>query len=158
MATREPLPRIRHAAVGIGSKLVVWGGDGKPAPKTTALEVFDVPSMEWEQPHVLHSCDMPDELYGMAVTSDGETAYCCGGATDSYTYHNTLFQVIPSQSLYREIKPTSPSRTAPGKSSDGRMVQYNDQLVLYGGINRWQRQFNMLHVFDLKKSECELWY
>ena len=69
MATRQPLPRDRHAAVGIGSKLYVWGGYGGSSKiKTTAVEVFDVTSLNWKQ-EALRDCDMPDGLQGMAVTT-----------------------------------------------------------------------------------------
>ena len=73
MATREPLPRRDHAAVGIGSKLYVWGGYGGSSKiKTTALEIFDVTcATDWEQPQLLDGSNMPDGLWGMAVTSDG---------------------------------------------------------------------------------------
>ena len=161
MATRQPLPRREHAAVGIGSKLYVWGGYGGSSKiKTTALETFDVTSVQWEQPQLLNGSSMPDGLWGMAVTSDGETAYCCCGVTGShpnYTYYNTVFQITPSQHLCKELQPTSPSDARPQETSYSRVVRFQDKLVLYGGYTG-QRSTNELHVFDLKKSECELWY
>ena len=70
MATGQPLPRRGHAAVG-GSRLYVWEGDsGSCTISTTTLEIFDVPSVTWEQPQVLQAAsDMPDGLYGIAVTT-----------------------------------------------------------------------------------------
>ena len=83
--TRQPLPRDSHAAAGIGSKLYMWGGDGGSSKiKSTALEIFVVTSVQWEQQKALRGYDMSDGLEGMAVTSDGETAYCCCGRTGSY--------------------------------------------------------------------------
>ena len=161
MATRQPLPRERHAAVGIGSKLYVWGGEGDFSKiKTTALEIFDVTSVQWEQPQLLNGSSMPDGLQAMAVTSDGETAYCCCGLTDSfptYTYYNTVFEISPSQHLCQELQPASPSDAKPQRTSGSRVVRFQDKLVLFGGYTG-QRWTNELHVFDLKKSECELWY
>ena len=161
MATRQPLPRDRHAAVGIGSKLYVWGGDGGSSKiKTAALEIFDVTSVQWEQPQLLNGSSMPDDLEGMAVTSDGETVYCCCGRTGSYpkyTYHNTVFEITPSQHLCKELQPTNPSDARPQGTSGSRVVRFQDKLVLYGG-HTGQRWTNELHVFDLQKSECELWY
>ena len=85
MATRQPLPRDSHAAAGIGSKLYVWGGDGGSSKiKSTALEIFVVTSVQWEEQKALRGYDMPDGLEGMAVMSDGETAYCCCSRTGSY--------------------------------------------------------------------------
>ena len=157
MATRQPLPRTRHAAVGIGRKLYVWGGYGGSSKiKTTALETFDVTSVQWEQQQLLNGSSMPDGLDGMAVTSDGETAYCCCGRTGSYpyTYYNTVFEITPSQHLCKELQPTSPS-LMPEKTSGSRVVRFRDKLILFGGLTG-QRWTNKLHVFDLKKSECEL--
>ena len=154
MATRQPLPRTRHAAVGIGSKLYVWGGNGGFSKiKTTALEIFDVASLKWEEEEALHGCDMPDGLRAMAVTSDGETAYCCCGRTGSI-YYNTVFEITPSQHLCKELQPTSPS-LMPEKTSDSRVVRFHDRLILFGGYTD-EKRTNELHVFDLKKSECEL--
>ena len=157
MATRQPLPRSWHAAVGIGSKLYVWGGDGGSSKiKTTALETFDVTSVQWEQPQLLNGSSMPDGLQAMAVTSDGETAYCCCGRAGS-TRYNTVFEITPSHHLCKELQPTSPSDARPQGTSASRVVQFQDKLVLYGGYTG-QRSTNELHVFNLKKSECELWY
>ena len=158
MATRQPLPRARHAAVGIGSKLYVWGGwGGSSKIKSTALETFYVTSVQWEQQQLLNGSSMPDGLCGMAVTSDGETAYCCCGRTGSYPnyiYCNTVFEITPSQHLCKELQPTSPS-LMPEKKWDSRVVRFHDKLILFGGFTG-QRRTNELHAFDLKKSECEL--
>ena len=158
MATRQPLPRTRHAAVGIGSKLYVWGGYGGSSKiKTTALETFDVTSVQWEQSQLLDGSSVPDGLRDMTVTSDEETAYCCCGQTGSfpnYTYYNTVFEITPSQHLCKELQPTSPS-LMPEKTSGSRVVRFQDKLVLFGG-STGQRRTNEVHVFDLKKSECEL--
>ena len=158
MATRQPLPRRDHAAVGIGSKLYVWGGwNSSNKIKTTALETFDVTSVQWEQSQLLNGSSVPDGLRGMAVTSDGKTAYCCCGRTGShpnYTYYNTVFEITPSQHLYKELQPTSPS-LMPEKTSGSRVVRFQDKLILFGG-STGRRWTNELHIFDLKKSECEL--
>ena len=157
MATTEPLPRDRHAAVGIGSKLYVWGGDGGSSKiKTTALETFDVTSVQWEQPQLLNGSSIPDGLRAMAVTSDGKTAYCCCGQAGS-TRYNTVFEITPSQHLCKELQPTSPSDARPQGTSGCGVVRFQDKLVLSRGFNG-ERWTNELHVFDLKKSECELWY
>lgn len=165
MATRQPLPRAYHAAVGIGSKLVVWGGYGgstlyhNQRINKREIEVFDVLSVSWKEAQFLHGSDMPDVLYDVAVTNDGGTAYCCGGASgdlsNRLTYCNSLFQIIPFQHLCQELKPASPTHAAPNKSSGSGLVKFGDKLVLYGGYTG-QERINQLQVFDLKKSECEL--
>ena len=138
----------------------MWGGHGGSSKiKTTALETFDVTSVQWEQPQLLNGSSMPDGLQAMAVTSDGETAYCCCGRTGSYpyTFYDTVFEIAPSQHLCKELQPTSPSDARPQGTSGSRVVRFQDKLVLFGGYTG-QRWTNELHVFDVKKSECELWY
>ena len=155
MAARQPLPRDRHAAVGIGRKLYVWGGYGGSSKiKTAALETFDVTSVQWEQSQLLNGSSLPDGLRDMAVTSDGKTAYCCCGQTGS-TYYNTVFEITPSQHLCKELQPTSPSDARPQGTSGSGVVRFQDKLILFGG-STGQRLTNELHVFDLQKSECEL--
>ena len=154
MATKQPLPRAWHAAVGVGSKLYVWGGKGDKAIRSTALEIFDVPSIAWETAQVLHSFEMSSELHSMAVTSDGETSYTFGGEGGSSQPYNTLFKVTPSQHLCQELHPTSSTPATPEGTVDSCIVQYQDKLVLHGGYRRRTKE---LHVFDLRESECEFW-
>ena len=161
MAARQSLPRAYHAAAGIGSKLYVWGGYSGPSEikSTAVLEIFDLTSASWEQPQLLGGSDMPDGLQGMAVTSEGETVHCCCGRTGHYPYtsYRTVFEITPSQHLCRELQPASLSHTPPVERTLGCVVRFQDTLILYGGYTG-QEQTNELHVFDLKKSESELWY
>lgn len=154
--SRQLQPRRNHAAVGVGKKLYVWGGntgDSTKIPSTT-LENFDVSSLTWGQPQRLDGF-LPDGLWGMAITSDGEDAYTFGGRTGSYpkcTYFNTLYYVNPSTLQCRELVPGNPSQ-APKKASGCRMVHFNGKLVVHGGYTGGGRT-DQLHVFDLKTSEC----
>ena len=158
--SREPLPRSRHAAVGIGSKLYVWAGDHSHLTiQSRKLEIFDVPSMTWEWPQALYGSDMPDGLRGMAVTTDDVTSYTFGGATGSsnpYTYHNMLFQVTPSQHLCQTLEPLNPVSTSQKKIAGSGIVHFKDKLVLYGGFTGLGCT-DELHAFDLRNGECELW-
>lgn len=160
MATRQPLPRDGHAAVGIGGKMVVWGGYGGPTKiKTSTLEIFDVCSVTWQQPLVLHGSHMPDGLYGTAVTTEGLLLRRRSGPYHNYTYHNTVFQIIPSQRLCQELPLPSPFHTAPEKALASCIVHFKDKLILYGGFTRQNLgtpQSDELYVLDIRNSECKL--
>lgn len=156
---REPSPRTGHAAVGIGSKLYVWGGFGQSV-NTKTLEIFDVPSMTWEQQlpfEVTCGSNMPDTLYNMATTSaeSDDAVYSFGGQDRNHAFCNTVFQITPAQKQYEELQPTSSSDTAPENTSSSCTVRFGDKLLLYGGRFGFQERSNELHVFDLKSSECE---
>ena len=156
MSLRQPQPRESHAAVAVGEKLFVWAGDcGSTKIQTTTIESFDVPSGIWEQPQQLHG-SLPDGLYGMAVASDGKSAYTFGGRSGShpnYTYYNTVYQINLSTLECSELVPKDLS-FAPKKSYGSGMVLFNDKLVVHGGYTG-QDWTDDLHVFDIKTSECE---
>lgn len=148
----QPQPRYGHAAVGVGKKLLVWGGrGGSTKMQSTTVETFDVSSETWEQPQQLRGSALPDDLYGMAVANDGESAYLFGGSTGS-AYFNTLYQINLTTLVCRELEPATLSNVPKKKSGSG-MVYFKDKLVVYGGYTGldWTDE---VHVFDLRKSEC----
>ena len=154
MSARQPQPRAKHAAVGIGHKLFVWGGDGGSAKiQTATIESFDVFSKAWDPPQQL-LCSLPDDLRSIAATTDGESAFFFGGATQGskgFTYSNTLYQVNLSTLQCRELVPRTPSR-APDKASGVGLVYSNHKLVVYGGYSGKERG-DKVYVFDMRTSE-----
>lgn len=149
--SQQPKPRERHAAFGIGSKHFLWGGDGgKDAIETTEIDTFDTYSGKWEESLVLQGY-LPSHLWSMAVTTDGENAYCFGGWNES-TRINTVFEINPSKLQCRELRPTSPPRDAPQGTTGSRMVYFKGRLLVHGGFTG-QGRIDNLHVFDLEKSE-----
>jgi len=148
---REPKPRKRHAAVGVGRKLYVWAGNGDGVQAAT-LESFDVSSEEWEQPRQLRG-PLPEDLRNMAVATDGKNAYSFGGACGPHEYLNKLYQIDLSTLQCRELVPTN-SSPVPKKGS--RMVYFNEKLVVYVGYLAEGGVIDELQVFDLKTSECEV--
>lgn len=154
MSSRQPQSRAKHAAVGVGRKLFVWGGEsGSAKIQTTTIESFDVISQQWDPPRQIR-CPLPDGLMSMAVATDGESAFFFGGsfgASGSYTYSNKLYLVDLSTLQCRELVPRTPSR-APKKVSGCAMVYFNQKLVVYGGYTGQQRE-NKLYVFDMTTSE-----
>ena len=74
---REPKARNRHAAVVVGSSILVWGG--VDVEETSTVETFDVSMATWLEPRQLHGDTLPNGLYAMAVTSDKKKAYAFGG-------------------------------------------------------------------------------
>lgn len=152
MSSKEPLPRKRHAAVGVGQKLYVWAGDG-PNVQTTAFESFDVCSEAWELPRHLKGASLPAGFNNMAVATDGKKAYTFGGAIGDYPYFNTLCEIDLSTLECRELIPKTTSH-APKKSS--RMVYFNQKLVVHGGFMD-AGVTDELMVFDLRTSEFLDW-
>lgn len=155
MSSREPQPRHDHAAVGVGQKLYVWGGRGRsPENQTDTVEVFDVPSVAWQHAEKLRGSLVPGNMWGMAVATDGESAYFFGGSTNKGTYFDTLFKVDLSTLRCEELK-TGKSSSAPKKARDGGMVYFNHKLVIHGGYTG--KHTGDLHIFDLKTGEQHIY-
>ena len=151
VSTAESSARHLHAAVGLGSHMFVWGGRGGRGSlvSSSVVERFNVPSISWQDRGQFRGQSLPDGLYGMAVVSDGDKAYCFGGFADRRSQlHNALYVLDLSSMQCREIAAGTESPTARVHSA---MVYYRRQLVLYGGLTG--STSDELFVFDLHTSE-----
>ena len=156
LRTAEPSARRSHAAVGCGGNLFVWAGDGGPGSPVplSVLERFNVVSTSWQEPLQLRGQSLPVGLRGMAVTSDGEKAYCFGGLASplgSGQRQNSLYCLDLSSLVCGKIVPSSES---PSPRDDSAMVHYRRKLVLYGGDTGGGSASDELFVFDLDTSEA----
>ena len=145
---KQPQGRSYHAAFGVGSKHFLWGGDGS-AVQTAQIETFDVSSAKWQEPLLLKGSP-PGRLYGMAVTTDGDSAYSFGGYVGS-TRTNSIYEINTRTLECRHVLPTS-SYSPPGVAY-GSILLCNEQLVACGGHTDKGRT-NDLYIFDLRKGEC----
>ena len=151
MLSRHPQPRLYPTAVGVGRKLYIWGGKGDSIKiPTTSIESFNVSSLTWEQTKQFHG-SLPDCLWDVAVTSEGEVAYSFGGMNVDSRF-NTLYEFNFSTQRCRELVPENPSN-APMKKSGSGMVFFNQKLVVHGGSPGRNRGTDDLHVFDLTMSK-----
>ena len=110
-------------------------------------------SEAWDPPRQLRF-SLPDDLRGMAVTTDGESAFFFGGATPdskTFSYSNTLYQVNLSTLQCTELVPKTPSRAPKGASGCG-MIYFNQKLVVYGGYTGRERVGDV-YVFDIRTSK-----
>lgn len=151
MSSKHPQPRLSPTAVGIGRKLYIWGGKGDSIKiPATSIESFNVPSLTWEKTQKFHG-SLPDSLWDVAVTNEGEVAYSFGGRTADGRL-NTLYELNFSTQRCTELSPKNPSN-APTKKAGSGMVYFNQKLVVYGGSMQGHGKSDHLHVFDLKTSE-----
>ena len=153
----EPLPRSRHAAVAVGSKLHMWGGDSGSMEKSRELsqhvEVFDIATELWEQ-KLTHGTPPPG-LRGTAYTVVGTHLYNFGG-WDGISHHNSLHKLDLCTLQWDEVKDLN-SSSVPQRKTGSRMVSYGDnQLVIFAGWtgNQWT---NKLHLFNLDKGNQEIY-
>ena len=145
----EPSARYHHAAVGVGSNMFVWGGDGGDGSvvSSSVVERFNVQSASWGQ---VRCPSLPDGLRGMAVESDGERAYCVGGFVGRGSQlYNALYVLDLSSMRCRKLSTGAQSPTARAYSN---IIHYARTLVLYGGWTG-SRMSDELFIFDLDTSE-----
>lgn len=155
MSSREPQPRWKHAAFGVGLKHFVWGGDGGCAKiQTRQIEVFDISSAKWEEPQLLQgSAPLPDRLWDMAVITDGENAFSFGGWKGS-TRINNIYEINSRTLQCDELQPASHThQVVPQGAAGSRTVHFDEKLPFYAGETDDDGRIDDLYVFDLKKSE-----
>ena len=153
-ASAEPSARYYHAVLGVEHNMFLWagcGGDGSAVP-SSIVEKFNVLSTAWQEPRQLHGQCLPRRFDSMAISSDGQKAYCFGGyvgADGSKILHKALYVLDLLSMRCREITlgPDSPTGRA-----NSAMVHYRRKLVVYGG---WTgRTSDELFVVDLDTSEA----
>ena len=154
----EPSARYRHAAVGFGANLFVWGGDGgySSLVPLSVIQRFDVFLATWNGQRQLRGQFLPDFLHSMAVASDGERAYffggLVGGPRGSRRLSNALYVLDLSSLWCREIVAANTGES-PSPRDDSAIVYYQRKLVIYGGNTRVGRASDELFIFDLDSSE-----
>ena len=149
----EPSARYDHAAVGCGSNMFVWGGEGGGGSvvSSSVVERFNAQSTSWHEPRQLRGQSLPDGLRRMAVASDGERAYYFGGYVGRGSQRcNSLYVLDLSSMQCRQMATGGESPTARTSSA---MVHYRRQLVVHGGYTG-SRASDELFVFDLDTSEA----
>ena len=148
----DPSARRGHAAVGCGSNMFIWGGDGGGSVvSSSVVERFNVQSTSWQEPRQLRGQSLPDGLRCMAVASDGERAYYFGGYVGrGFQPCNSLYVLDLSSMQCRQMATGGESPTARSSSA---MVHYRRQLVVYGGSTE-SGASDELFVYDLDTSEA----
>ena len=153
ISSAEPSARLGHAAVGCGSNMFVWAGDGDgdSVVSSSVVERFNVQSTSWQEPRRLRGQSLPDGLRSMAVASDGERAYCFGGFVGKGSQLCNSLYVLDLSSMQCRLMATGGE--SPTARSWSAMVHYRRQLVVHGGYTG-SRVSDELFVFDLDTSEA----
>ena len=156
---KEPQARACHAAIGVGSTMLVWGGNGNgdgKSVKTSTIGSFDVLNATWQDPRQLHGPSLPDGLRDTTVASDGKTAYVFGVSSGSLT--NKLYAIDVASQYCRELIPAAGSAPPPSARTGSSMVYVRGRLVVYGGKVDGESPSDELHVFNLTTSERQSSY
>ena len=157
-ATRyEPPPRIGHAAVSIGNRLLLWGGyagsDKSSKKLARAVEQFDILTEIWEKKTTFGT--PPLGLWDTGCASIGASLYNIGGF-DGTSQYKSLHELNTVSWEWKKLVAKNPS-SAPMKKYGGGMVALDEEnlLILAGRSGRCISDYtNELHVFNIPEGEC----
>ena len=129
----EPLGRVGHAAVAVGSRVHMWRGmvpGGNVQEFASTVEVFDLTTELWEQKSI-HGIP-PLGWSNTAYTVVGTSLYSFGGS-DGKACSNSLYQLDLHTLEWKELVVQNPS-SGPQRKCGSRMVSYRDnQLIVFAG-------------------------
>ena len=167
----ELSPRWGHVSVGVDGLVYVYGGRTKDfwrekSSLASRVHVFNPCQESWQLDRRPEGTPPPG-LIDAACTSIGHHAYIYGGF-DGQNEHGVLHQLNTSTLSWRELSKASDH--GPMRKRMCGMINFDDQLLLFGGIgkpsNLTQRgaEFvedpydgsgwtNELHTFCLNKGE-----
>ncbi|GAB2287276.1 hypothetical protein Dimus_021657 [Dionaea muscipula] len=138
-----PSPRDSHAAVAVGSKLFVYGGDCGDRYHGE-VDVFDIDSLTWTRLGVLLPSS-PGARAGHAAVSIGAKIYVIGGVGDKRYYSDVwAFNTNTSSWSMLEICGHPPQ----GRFSHTAIVTESD-IAVYGGCGADERPLKELLVLHL---------
>ena len=132
----EPLPRLWHISVGVGSKVVVQGGLTKDFSEksrqhlSSVVEIFDLYSESWEQRPVTGDVPSPG-TYATASASLHDDLFSFGGYDGSRPF-NTLRRLDTEKLCWSQVSPQNADGAPMPKSGCG-MTAFGNGLGVFGG-------------------------
>ena len=155
----QPIPRWRHAATQVGSKLYAWGGfTVSERSDCTCLEMFDFQTCQWEQ---ITTQGTPHPGFDLsACTAIGDNLYMFGGRREGDQFSNALYQINLKTKQWKELPVPSEMLSdtcRPAKKIACGMVSHGDDLVVFAGSLGGGNYTNELHVYKTEegKLSCE---
>ncbi|KAK8966497.1 F-box/kelch-repeat protein [Platanthera guangdongensis] len=147
----KPVPRFHHAAVVIGSKMVVVGGDSGQGMLDDTV-ILNLDKLSWTPASKIYRS--PTGLKNPAckdhcLVSWGKLVLLVGGNTDPPSDGVVVwsFDVDTECWSHVEVKGDTPVAR-----SGHSVIRAGPVLILFGGQDTKGRRLNDLHMFDLKSS------
>ena len=128
-SSSAPLSARDNPFVASAGKLVyLWGGYGDTEPETVLIYRRDtgrLTKVATKGPHP------PAELSDGGCTISGQYLYLYGGHV-GLSYHGDLYELNIKNWTWRKV--CDGSAGGPGKKEGCRMISYQDQLLVVGGL------------------------
>ena len=124
----QPSARGNPFIASVGELDYMWGGAGDRAPET--VDVYNHDTETWTREYT-KGPHPPTELCNGGCTISGQCLYVYGGAV-GLSYHGGLYELNIKSWTWRKL--CEGDVGGPGKKSGCRMISYQDQLLVVGGV------------------------
>ena len=133
-AFSEPPPRYGHFSAAVEGNVYVYGGRTKDfrtekSSLASTVHLFNPCGESWQERRP--EGPPPPGIYAGACASVGHHAFFYGGS-DGTKYHGSLHQLNTNKLIWSKLTTTGIA-AGPMRKAGGRMISYDDKLVLYGG-------------------------
>ncbi len=153
MSSSGPSPRQDIFSVSRHSSVYLWGGlnqYNEPVDDLDYLHEFNSATRMWTR-HQLQGHHPPGLCDGGCARIDG-SMYFYGGLDEGRESTGSLYKLSLTNWTWQEMSPPGASGS-PGVKYGCRMIDYNNTLLVHGGINENRRRTNDIHIFDLANGE-----
>ena len=123
-----PSARKDSFIASVGELVYLWGGYGDNEPETVFIYRHDTETWTREVTKGPHP---PAELHGGGCTLSGQCLYLYGGVVEG-SWHGDLYELNIKSWTWRKV--CDGGAGGPGKKSAFRMISYQDQLLVVGGV------------------------
>ena len=130
MASSNVSPSARdNPFIALAGKLVyLWGGNGDTEPEKVFIYSHDTETWKGEVTNGPHPTA---GLYNGGCTTSGQTLYLYGG-WDGRSYRSDVYALDIKKWTWRKV--CEGGAGGPGKKEGCRMISYQDQLLVIGGV------------------------
>jgi DNA-binding CsgD family transcriptional regulator/N-acetylneuraminic acid mutarotase len=123
MNTPKPTPVANAGASSVGDRIYVAGGTSSDGKATTAFEVYNTVSLQWQK-----LAPLPTPLAGHAFAAFGRQLFLFGGTTDN-GITNAAWRYDIDADAWHPISPMTSARSLAAAAT------LNDRIYVVGGYN-----------------------
>ena len=127
-SSAPPSARASPFIASAGELIYLWGGQGDREPETVFIYRHDTETWTREVTKELHP---PARLRNGGCTISGQCLFLYGGF-DGGSYCGDLYELNIKNWTWRKV--CDGGAGGPGKKSGCRMISYQDQLLVVGGV------------------------
>jgi N-acetylneuraminic acid mutarotase len=132
-------PRCAHTSFLLGSKLVIWGGDGEEGPYNDGA-IYDLSTGKWQK---IAKSPLGPRLAHVSILSGSKLLIWGGAGEDEYYDDGAIYDI--SADKWRKIS-SSPLSARSGHTA----ILCGSKVIVWGGVceKRWGGMLKKVHCTD----------